>query len=142
MSKRLKRTQERNQLLLTQEKCKNENITIEEQDENNFIDELKSKNCALDKQTDYLENQLQSLQKINETLEYAKRNYKQRIQESEGERKKLLKLSHDCQSEYQLLKSNYDNINYKSVAKDENKLYFYTRIATVAIFDLAFDKTQ
>ena len=142
MSKRLKRTQERNQLLLTQEKCKNDNITTEEQDENNFIDELKSKNCALDKQIDYLENQLQSLQKINETLEYAKRNYKQRIEESEGERKKLLKLSHDCQSEYQLLKSNYDNINYKSVAKDENKLYFYTRIATVAIFDLAFDKTQ
>ena len=142
MSKCLKRTQERNQLLLTQEKCKNENITIEEQDENNFIDELKSKNCALDKQIDYLENQLQSLQKINETLEYAKRNYKERIKESEGERKKLLKLSHDCQSEYQLLKSNYDNINYKSVAKDENKLYFYTGIATVAIFDLVFDKTQ
>ena len=122
----------------TREKCKNENITIEEQDENNFIDELKSKNCALDKQIDYLENQLQSLQKRNETLEYAKRNYKQRIEEPEGERKKLLKLSNDCQSEYQLLKSNY-NINYKSVAKDENKLYFYTGIATVAIFDLVFD---
>ena len=67
---------------------------------------MKSKNCALDKQIDYLENQLQSLQKRNETLEYAKRNYKQRIEEPEGERKKLLKLSNDCQSEYQLLKSN------------------------------------
>ena len=39
MSRRLKRTHERNQLLLTQEKCKNESITIEEQDENNVIDE-------------------------------------------------------------------------------------------------------
>ena len=47
----------------TQEKCKNETITIEEQDENNVIDELKSKNCALEEQTDYLKNQLQSLQK-------------------------------------------------------------------------------
>ena len=37
-SKRLKRTQERNQLLLTKEKCKNESITIKEQDENNVID--------------------------------------------------------------------------------------------------------
>ena len=54
MSRRLKRTHERNQLLLTQEKCKNESITIEEQDENNVIDELKSKNCALEEQTDYL----------------------------------------------------------------------------------------
>ena len=49
----------------TQEKCKNETITIEEQDENNVIDELKSKNCALEEQTDYLKNQLQSLQKRN-----------------------------------------------------------------------------
>ena len=49
----------------TQEKCKNETITIEEQDENNVIDELKSKNCALEEQTYYLKNQLQSLQKRN-----------------------------------------------------------------------------
>ena len=49
----------------TQEKCKNGTITIEEQDENNVIDELKSKNCALEEQTDYLKNQLQSLQKRN-----------------------------------------------------------------------------
>ena len=63
MSRRLKRTQERNQLLLTQEKCKNESIVIEEQDENNVIDKLKSKNCALEEQIDYLKNQLQSLQK-------------------------------------------------------------------------------
>ena len=49
----------------TQEKCKNETITIEEQDENNVIDELKSKNCALEEQIDYLKNQLQSLQKRN-----------------------------------------------------------------------------
>ena len=139
MSRRLKRTQERNQLLLTQEKCKSEAITIEEQHENNAIDELKSKNCALEEQIDYLKNQLQSLQKRNETLEYAKRNYKQRIEELEGERKKLVKLSNDCQSEYKLLKSNYDNINYRSVVKGENKLYFYTGIATVAIFDLVFD---
>ena len=65
MNRRLKRTRERNQLLLTQEKCKNETITIEEQDENNVIDELKSKNCALEEQIDYLKNQLQSLQKRN-----------------------------------------------------------------------------
>ena len=62
MSRRLKRTQERNQLLLTQEKCKNESIIIEEQDEN-VIDKFKSKNCALEEQIDYLKNQLQSLQK-------------------------------------------------------------------------------
>ena len=99
ISRRLKRTQERYQLLLTQEKCKNESITIEEQDENNVIDELKPKNCALEEQTDYLKNQLQSLQKRNETLEYAKRNYKQGIEELKGERKKLLKLGNDCQSE-------------------------------------------
>ena len=66
MNRRLKRTRERNQLLLTQEKCKNETITIEEQDENNVIDELKSKNCALEEQIDYLKNQLQSLQKRNQ----------------------------------------------------------------------------
>ena len=42
----------------------------------------------------------------NKTLEHAKRNYMQRIDELEGERKKLLKLSNDCQSEYKLLKSN------------------------------------
>ena len=41
MSRRLKRTQERDELLLTQQKCKNQ-----EQDENNVTDELKSKNCA------------------------------------------------------------------------------------------------
>ena len=134
MSRRLKRTQERNQLLLTQEKCKNESIIIEEQDEN-VIDKFKSKNCALEEQIDYLKNQLQSLPKRSETLEYEKRNDKQRIEELEGERKNLLKLSNDCQSEYKLLKSNYDNINYRSVVKGENKLYFYTGIATVAIFD-------
>ena len=138
MSRRLKRTQERNQLLLTQEKCKNESIIIEEQDEN-VIDKFKSKNCALEEQIDYLKNQLQSLPKRSETLEYEKRNDKQRIEELEGERKNLLKLSNDCQSEYKLLKSNYDNINYKSVVEDENKLYFYTRIPTVAIFDLFFN---
>ena len=85
-----------------------------------------------------MKNQLQSLQKRNETLEYGKRNYKQRIEELKGERKKLLKLSNDCQSEYKLLKSNYDNINYKSVVEDENKLYFYTGTPTVAIFYLVF----
>ena len=138
MSRRLKRTQERNQLLLTQEKCKNESIIIEEQDEN-VIDKFKSKNCALEEQIDYLKNQLQSLPKRSETLEYEKRNDKQRIEELEGERKNLLKLSNDCQSEYKLLKSNYDNINYKSVVEDENKLYFYTGIPTVAIFYLVFD---
>ena len=90
MNRRLKRTQERNQLLLTQEKCMNESITIEKQDENNVIDESKSKNCALEEQIDDLKDQLQSLQKRNETLEYAKRHYKQRIDELEGERKKLL----------------------------------------------------
>ena len=63
MSRRLKRTHERNQLLLTQEKCKNESITIEEQDENNVIDELKSRNCALEEQIDYLKNQLQHCKK-------------------------------------------------------------------------------
>ena len=42
-------------------------------------------------------------------------------------------------SECKLLKSNCDNINYKSVVEDENKLYFYTGIPTVAIFDLVFD---
>ena len=63
MSRRLKRTHERNQLLLTQEKCKNESITIEEEDENNVIDELKSRNCALEEQIDYLKNQLQHYKK-------------------------------------------------------------------------------
>ena len=139
MNWRLKRTPERNQLLLTQEKCMNESITIKKQDENNVIDESKSKNCALEEQIDDLKDQLQSLQKRNETLEYAKRHYKQRIDKLEGERKKLLKLSNDCQSEYNLLKSNYDNINYKSITEDENKLHFYSVIPTVAIFDLVFD---
>ena len=37
------------------------------------------------------------------------------------------------------MKSNCDNINYKSVVEDENKLYFYTGIPTVPIFDLVFD---
>ena len=99
-------------------------------------------NCALKEQIDYLKNQLQSLQERNETLEYAKRNYKQRIEELERECKKLFKLGNDCQSEYKLLKSNYDNINYKSVAEDENKMYFYTGIPTVAIFDLVFDLVE
>ena len=85
------------------------------------------------------EKPVTALQKINETLEYAERNYKQRIEELEGERKKLLELSNDYQSQYKLLKSNYDNINYKSVVEDENKLYFYTGIPAVAIFDLFFD---
>ena len=62
MSRRLKRTQERNQLLVTHEKCMNESFTVEEQDEN-AIDALKSKNCALEEQIDYLKNQLRSLQK-------------------------------------------------------------------------------
>ena len=44
-------------------------------------------------------------------------------------------MSNDCQSEYKLLKSNYDNINYISITEDENKLYFYTGMPTVAIFD-------
>ena len=73
MSRRLKRTQERNQLLVTHEKCMNESFTVEEQDEN-AIDALKSKNCALEEQIDYLKNQLRPLQKKkkkkNETLEY------------------------------------------------------------------------
>ena len=43
------------------------------------------------------------------------------------------------QSECKLLKSNYDNLNNKSVKEDENKLYFYTGISNVAIFDLVFD---
>ena len=63
MNRRLKRTHERNQLLLTQEKCMNESITIEKQDENSVIDELKSKNCALEEQLDDLKKQVQSLQK-------------------------------------------------------------------------------
>ena len=37
------------------------------------------------------------------------------------------------------MKSNYDNLNNKSVKEDENKLYFYTGISNVAIFDLVFD---
>ena len=82
------------------------------------------------------EKPVTALQKINETLEYAERNYKQRIEELEGERKKLLELSNDYQSQYKLLKSNYDN---NSVVEDENKLYFYTGIPTLAIFDLVFD---
>ena len=48
MSRCLKRSQKRNQVLLTQEKCRNESITIEEQDANNVTDELKFKNCALE----------------------------------------------------------------------------------------------
>ena len=43
-------------------KCMNESFTVEEQDEN-AIDALKSKNCALEEQIDYLKNQLRSLQK-------------------------------------------------------------------------------
>ena len=86
-----------------------------------------------------MKDQLQSLQKRNETLEYAKRHYTQRLAELEEERKKLLKLSNGCPSEHKLLKSNYDNTNYKSIIEDENKLHFYTGIPTVAIFDLVFD---
>ena len=52
MNRRLKCTQEKNQLMLTQKKCMNEKITIEKQDENNVIDESKSKNCALEEQID------------------------------------------------------------------------------------------
>ena len=51
----------------------------------------------------------------------------------------MLKLSNVCQSECKLLKSNYDKINYILITEDENKLYFYTGIPTVAIFDLVFD---
>ena len=144
MSRRLKRTQERNQLLVTHEKCMNESFTVEEQDEN-AIDALKSKNCALEEQIDYLKNQLRSLQKKKKKKKmrrqsmYAKRNYQQRIDGVKEERKKLLKLSNDCQSEYKLLKSNFDKINYKSVVEDENKLYFYTGIPIVGIFDLVSD---
>ena len=115
----------------------NESITIEKQDEKNVIDESKSKNCALEEQVDDLKDHFQSLQKRNETLEYAKRHYKERIDELEGECKIMLKLSNDCQSEYKLLKSNYDNID--SIIDDENKLHFYAGIPTVAIFDLVFD---
>ena len=53
--------------------------------------------------------------------------------------KKLFKLSNGYQSEYKLLKSNYDSINYKSVIEDENKLYVYKEITTVGIFDLVFE---
>ena len=102
----------------------NESITIEKQDENNVTDESESKNWVLEEQINDLKDQLQSLQKRNATLEYAKRHYKQRTDEPEGERKKLLRLSNDCQSEYKLLKSNYDNINYKPIIEDENKLHF------------------
>ena len=70
---------------------------------------------------------------------YVKRNYKQRIDGVREERKKLWKLSNDCQSEYKLLKSNFDKINYKSVVEDENKLYFYTGIPIVGMFDLVCD---
>ena len=76
MCRRLKRTQEINQLLLTQEKYIYENIDIEKQDEYNAVDELKYKNCALEEQIDDLEIQVQSLQKGNQTLEYAKRSNK------------------------------------------------------------------
>ena len=51
----------------------------------------------------------------------------------------MLKVNIDFQSEYKLLKSNYDKINYKSITEDENKLYFYKGILTVAIFDLAIN---
>ena len=55
MNRRLKRTQERNQLLLTQEKCMTESITIEKQDEY-VIDESKCKNCAVEEQIDDLKD--------------------------------------------------------------------------------------
>ena len=51
----------------------------------------------------------------------------------------MLKVNIDFQSEYKLLKSNYDKINYKSITEDENRLYFYKGIPTVAIFDLAIN---
>ena len=71
----------------------NESITIKKQDENNVIDELKSKNRVLEELVDDLKNQLLSLQKRNEVLEYAKRHYMQRTDEFEEERKKLLTLN-------------------------------------------------
>ena len=47
-------------------------------------------------------------------------------------------MSNDCQSDHKLLKSSYDKVNYKSIIEDENKLYFYTGIPTVAMFHLVF----
>lgn len=61
-------------------------IAIKKQDQNNTIDELKSKNQTLEKQIDDLKKQLQSLQKINETLEYTKRHSMQRINQLEEDR--------------------------------------------------------
>lgn len=63
----------------------------------------------------------------------------QRIDEREEECQKLLKVINYCQSEYKLLKSNYENITYKPITEDENKMYFYTGIPTMAIFDLILD---
>ena len=48
------------------------------------------------------------------------------IDELKGERKKLLKLSNDCLSEYKWLKSYYENLNYKWITEDKNNLYFHT----------------
>lgn len=67
MNRRLKRTHDRNQFLLTQESSINDSITIEKLDENNVIDELKSKNGTLMEQTDYLKNQSQSLKNSDDT---------------------------------------------------------------------------
>ena len=47
------------------------------------------KNYALEEQIDYLKNQVQSYKKRNETLDYTQRNYRQRTDELEGERKKF-----------------------------------------------------
>ena len=61
-------------------------IAFKKQDQNNTIDELKSKNQTLEKQKDDLKKQLQSLPKINETLEYTKRHSMQRINQLEEDR--------------------------------------------------------
>lgn len=58
-------------------------IAIKKQDQNNTIDELKSNNQSLEKQIGDLKKQLQSLQKINETLEYTKRHSMQSFNQLE-----------------------------------------------------------
>ena len=63
---RVKHTQERNQLLLTQEMCMKV-LLSKNKIKNNVIDELKFNNCALEKQIDDLKNQVQPLKKTNET---------------------------------------------------------------------------
>ena len=89
MNRRLKRTHDRNQFLLTQKSSMNESITIEKQGENNVIDELKSKNGKLIEQVDDLKNQLQSLKTSKKTQEYINRHCMQRIDELEKEHKKI-----------------------------------------------------